>query len=1565
MRATNLVAECDMTSPGFGCPPESKFEPVCDDGGSSKNLERLGLRRVGESGQITRSCMDGDLEHRLESPNRFGLVQNFYIYAATAKDCDTNPSAAGCVARAAIGGFDDIQSFDELRIVIPVSYSRIQLITADRSSGISEQEPRSLGDLAQSTIYVGDGVNAFHGAQIINTQKALNESLSAIVDDDAATPAEAENGVDPSEETASTDQQESENLLGKVAAIEALKNAIGRPELTEDDLPSGQKAFGNLLLACGIVDAYFISGELIPETSISLPAGSLPECLSNNSATRLSQVPIPENVIDMILSEHTYYQKISAPPEFTRLRNMLAVTTYLVTTADADAGVVERLTNALRSDWPYFMTVNASLAPLMDNIYEQPAPYHAGAFRALRRDGVFPLIEIHAGARTGAYRQVIDQLNHRARNFPPDCQLENADSGACLADFTFRAPCDDGGSLRNLERLGMSRLDGADTAVESCNLDSKARLLDGADKFALVQNFFVYGAAAAACKDKSAEQCTSKAAKEALRNYNYFPELRIVLPVSYSRIQVITSTSGADYNQDSNDEQNADQENNANDDPITALEDLAGQKIYLGTGVNATHGEEVLRRHPEIYSTLEENVISKPDALVSLREDFLRRQLLNIDEPAKSVLEDSLKNDARAFSEKEHERDAWKNDLIAESSIPDSKIEDVAARLSEFVALPQGHKALGNRLLACGIVKAYVISGEFINEEPIRPTTDTPEFCLSEASPQELRQVRIPEVIIQGMAQDHPYYRMVDAPRSLERDDMDSMPAVTTYLVTTAGTDEKLVADFTTALNSDWQNLMLLFDEFDFVDLVPLRENIYKQPAPYHSGAIDALRSANLLGQDFIDNPYVAAFWLFVGLVVLVFLTWKSEVRYDRLGESSQGELLSSLQWLIVPARIIFIIAASAFALTLVVITIRGLEMTEASGMGTDNPIASKGFEEVLLWMFTFVTSGFENDVFPQSTLSILIVSMFAVFGVAIPIWAIVSVIDRMRESRLARARGGEQRGWFKKWKDRAKELVPFSYRRQGMLLVCGWNDKAPGLVYTLTCPNSPFPGVVNIVADMDVEYPIEHFHFNKRRVRFYRGDASHRPTLERAEGLRADNALILADYNAGSSANTAGVLTALALRKLSEKRGDDIFVAAEMTLKEDDRRFSSAHVNDIVDPRLVTRQMLAVACFDEYVQDFVFDALSPDDHCEWYSVEAEKIRERFFHSNEKLTVRNYHRTLQRHGIVVVGICPKDPSEIGGLFCPDFKEEIYLDPLVTRESLDREVPDGSYIVCAAESPQVLRKPNSMGAFGSTDPGGEIQFSELSIIPPNPDSRSVLIIGHQDQVESLAEFMQASYSGVTFGTIATDQDGGDRLDNEISQNVADNSWTHVILLSSLPESHGSEEFKRYSRQADSETILRANLIRNALRQKGTDAVIVAEVNNTHSRQLARDAKVTTVVPSSLLVERMLARLVSGRGHVSEMLSAMLSVEDGTYLQSIVVTDEDPLNGKTFAEVINTWYADGRVLGMWPRQHESAYRNRSDDFGIHFAMCPSPGRRDLVIQPGDVLIALRFRTAGDDE
>jgi hypothetical protein len=880
----------------------------------------------------------------------------------------------------------------------------------------------------------------------------------------------------------------------------------------------------------------------------------------------------------------------------------------------------------------------------------------------------------------------------------------------------------------------------------------------------------------------------------------------------------------------------------------------------------------------------------------------------------------------------------------------------------DFVDGLRGQKGTGNGLLACGLVDAYVISGEVITPEILKLNGETaPKTCAAGIG---LRQVAIPEVIIDGMVAEHPYYQKLPTTQALFESGFKSpMPAVTTYLVTTERplswqewarwklllqdppADVERIRKLTRALQGKWQSLMLINP-----DLVPLQENIYKRPANFHTGAEIALQEAGLLGDDWVDWQVAL-----IGLLALLVLFWRTESSYDRLGEKDYGSLSAATQLFKDAFRIGLILIGTIALFILIVALIREFESEQAFIGGLDDPISRSRFEEVLLWMFTFVSSGYENNVFPQSTWSRLVVSVFAIVGLAVPLWAIVAVLEKVRERRLSRARGGEYRGISRMLIDKLKSGWPhWSYRSRGMLLICGWNSKAPGLIYTLTCPDSPYPGMVNIVADMDVEYPVNHWGFNKRRVRFYRGDAAHRSTLERAEAGKAQFALILADDNSGAGSNSSGILTALALGRM----GTNIFVSAEMTLTEGDRKFSQAHVDDVVDPKGLTRQMLAVACFDRYVLEFVLDALSPDEHCEWYSIEASELRRRFIGSGDKLTVADYSIALQKHGISVVGICTATPTEVGDVFSPDFKDNAYLDPLISVGSLGQELTDDSYLVCAAEHPRSFRK----GLFGLARRGhrnlAEPTSSAARILPRLPESSAVLVIGSELQSQRFGQHLEEAFDGVTCGHIGTDDADVDNLEEVIVKSVMDNNWTHIVMLSSIPESHSATEFAKSAVQADSETVLRANLIRTSLKEKGSSAEVVAEVNNTHSRQLAKDARVTTVVPSSLLIERILARLVNGRGHVSEMLAAMLKTEDGTYLRSVVLTEDHPLVGMTVSEAMSTWFHDGKVLGLLPDKLRERYRNDSDDFDLHFIMCPTGNQRKLVIEKGDVAIVLAF-------
>lgn len=1126
-------------------------------------------------------------------------------------------------------------------------------------------------------------------------------------------------------------------------------------------------------------------------------------------------------------------------------------------------------------------------------------------------------VTIHAGSANGPYAALVEQMN--ALN--SKC-VDGAIDSRCLANFKIDPACNNGGSIQNLVRLGMSEAEGEDFKGKyDCERDQDGKKVNrprGANDFGLVQNLFISKAVPSNCDADDLENntCNDSSNHQFLdESFRPFDKLRIVLPMYYSRIQFIARGDLVSIENDQIQQASSQSK-------VEELVDLQDKFVYL-RGVNEIYGMEILDRHP------------------------------------------SLRNNYKIFRQSDLDRENY-----ARTADELSMNRQSLARILDYVNEVEGNAAQSNRLLACGIISAYVISGEMMDPGvELNIGNDTgpkPEACNETYMP---KQLVIPDPIIDGMVSDYPYYQKLGPPSYWNVADTDkkSMPGIITYLVTTSDADTSLVSRFTSAVIKDWRNLMLVNRE-----LVPIEDNVYKKPAPYHLGAEQALKDEELLGGGYL--PTWAA-TLFALLILSVF--WKTEDSYDRLGEIQKvnGSSLFN-QAIFVILKFAFIIVGWIFVFMLVVDWIVESDAVMASSLNTDDQLSRFNYFEALLWMFTFVSSGYENNVFPISNGARFMVSAFAIAGVALPLYVLAKLWEQLREQRLRRAAGGEYPSLLGMAKDRFLQLFPWSRRNKGVLLLCGWNRKAPGLVYTLTCPDSPFQGMVNIVADMGVDSPISHWRFNKRRVRFYRGDASHRVQLERAETLRADTALILSDDSTGASSNSSGVLTALAIRKLKP----NIAVSAEMALDRGDREFAKQHEISAISSKLLARHVLTIGCFDSHALDFMLDALSPDKHSEWYAKRVGDLRKKL-HLPDSSEFQDYSQSLWPHGISIVGAYIDKPERGGGsrktqdefenVFSPDF-ENPHLDPLIPREGdLEREVFnkklfDDDYLICAARHPLSFTYGFYMPTFGKKFQDQNLKALDHVLPDLLIEEASVLIIGHRIQAETLAGHMQSLSKNIETSIVDTAIEDKEILDEEIKQKINEGSFSHVLLLSSIPTSHSAEEHSRFSLQADSETILRANMIRlstNISTQKHSPKIIT-EVNNTHSRQLARDADVTTVVPSSLLVERILARLVTERGRVAEMLTAMISMKDGTFLHSIKWSKEyeKEFGGLTYNAALNSWFKNGRILGILPAQSDH-YRNDSDDFDWHFQMGPTSAGDTSVLSEGDVVVVLSYPKPSD--
>jgi len=85
----------------------------------------------------------------------------------------------------------------------------------------------------------------------------------------------------------------------------------------------------------------------------------------------------------------------------------------------------------------------------------------------------------------------------------------------------------------------------------------------------------------------------------------------------------------------------------------------------------------------------------------------------------------------------------------------------------------------------------------------------------------------------------------------------------------------------------------------------------------------------------------------------------------------------------------------------------------------------------------------------------------------------------------------------------------------------------------------------------------------------------------------------------------------------------------------------------------------------------------------------------------------------------------------------------------------------------------------------------------------------------------------------------------------------------------------------------------------------------------------------------------------------MIESLISGKDGYCLRQVRLREGHPIIGTPFSDVLATWYADGRVVGLIPVGSQSLLENRLRDFATHFLMCPGEDHR---MQPGDELVLI---------
>lgn len=146
------------------------------------------------------------------------------------------------------------------------------------------------------------------------------------------------------------------------------------------------------------------------------------------------------------------------------------------------------------------------------------------------------------------------------------------------------------------------------------------------------------------------------------------------------------------------------------------------------------------------------------------------------------------------------------------------------------------------------------------------------------------------------------------------------------------------------------------------------------------------------------------------------------------------------------------------------------------------NVFAEKSTGEMLTWLITFATTGYNEDTFPSST-----AGKFA--AALMPLASVGGVLFLFFYGTVKRNRrvDREARGY----------CVP---PLKGHVLICGWNERMPEVVRQITLPHRPLaPKKVVILADLPGEKPLEAYGFRPEFVFSRKGISSDYRALEQA----------------------------------------------------------------------------------------------------------------------------------------------------------------------------------------------------------------------------------------------------------------------------------------------------------------------------------------------------------------------------------------------------------------------------------------------------------------------------------
>gem|GEM_PF-3043986 len=280
---------------------------------------------------------------------------------------------------------------------------------------------------------------------------------------------------------------------------------------------------------------------------------------------------------------------------------------------------------------------------------------------------------------------------------------------------------------------------------------------------------------------------------------------------------------------------------------------------------------------------------------------------------------------------------------------------------------------------------------------------------------------------------------------------------------------------------------------------------------------------------------------------------------------------------------------------------------------------------DVQIWLFVFVLTGVNNNIFPLSVGGQIFATIATYIGWLAAVFSIVGEFIFAINNKKRRA---------------GMKRIKFS----GHICICGWNDSVPHLIKnSVSVLKSSFVDKKRKIVVISPEFK-EHLEedldlkklHDRHEVEFIAGEPRDVKSLELSNIIAAKTVVLLADDRT-IDADERTLLRALAIsryvRQIENKTMDSIYIIAEIIHPKFEPSLLEADVNEIICSSYVTENLLIQSMFSHGVASLINSVIFFNEGNEFYAIDIKEHLSLAGKTFDELMV-----ILRKAGIQLIGI---------------------------------------------------------------------------------------------------------------------------------------------------------------------------------------------------------------------------------------------------------------------------------------------------------------------------------------